>query len=175
MKTYFVVAATVGLMTSFSSAQAAQSNTHKPPMVPAVDVCAGAKGLMFGAYFEFLKQHPQCAKPIVTPSNMSSGGGGISDDGSLVISDRALKHSIELVDVLEHGLGLYAYKYLGDDRSFIGVMAQDLADDERFAHAVHHGADGFMRVDYAALGLEVVGMEAMREAGTNAVRLALAA
>ena len=175
MKTYFVVAATVGLMASFSSAQAAQPDSHKPPIVaPVVDICAGAKGLMFGAYFEFLKQHPQCAKPIVTPSNMSSAGGGKSEDYTL-ISDRALKYGIELVDTLENGLRLYTYKYLGDDRAFVGVMAQDLADDERFAHAVHHGADGFMRVDYAALGLDVVGIEAMREAGTNAVRLALAA
>ena len=178
MKAYFVVAATIGLMASVSASEAAApSNPPKPsPTTPPVNACDGAKGLMFGAYFDFLKQHPECAKPLIMPSNMSSAGGGNSDLGPAPTpSDRGLKHTIELVDVLENGLRLYAYKYLGDDRCFVGVMAQDLADDKHLAHAVRYGADGFMRVDYAALGLTVIGAEAMHEAGAKAIQLALAA
>ena len=51
------------------------------------------------------------------------------------------------------GLDLDSFRYIGEDREFLGVMAQELLADERRGQAVEAGADGYYRVDYARLGL----------------------
>lgn len=70
--------------------------------------------------------------------------------------------------MLDNGIRLHEFSYLGDARRFVGVMAQELLADERFAHAVSVGADGFYRVDYASLGLGHLTSEAMVQAGARA-------
>ena len=116
---------------------------------------------MLGAYQEFLRQHPEC-KPSASNSSLSSVSNGQTP--KFWVSDCRLKQDVQLVDVLENGLRLYAYKYLGDDRAFVGVVAQDLLADDRFGHAVVE-RDGYLAVDYAALGLTVIGGDEMVEAG----------
>ena len=54
---------------------------------------------------------------------------------------------------------------------FVGVMAQDLLADEKFSHAVVKRGNYFA-VDYAAIGLTVVGGDEMRDAGNRALALA---
>jgi hypothetical protein len=164
-KGYFIVAATVGLMASGTAVEAA---AHHHPMAANPHVCVGAKGLMFGAYQEFLRQHPEC-KPQTSNGSLTSFSNGQAP--KIYVSDRRLKTVIELVDVLENGLRLYAYRYRGDERLFVGVMAQDLLADRCFSHAVVE-RDGYLAVDYAALGLSVIGAAEMIQAGGRALRLA---
>ena len=83
-------------------------------------------------------------------------------------SDRRLKRGIEALGVVR-GLRLYRFQYLGDARTFVGVMAQDLLADPRFAHAVIRRPSGLLMVDYAALGLAIPDFDAMRAAGEAAV------
>lgn len=87
-------------------------------------------------------------------------------------SDLRLKHHVEYLTTLDNGLKLYAFSYLGDDRRFIGVMAQDLLADARYAGAVSIGEDGFYLVDYRKLGLGYLGTEGMGEVGARAAELA---
>src|SRR5262245_28495301 len=49
-------------------------------------------------------------------------GGSVSD-----VSDIRLKRDVTLVDRLDSGLGLYRYRYLWADQSYVGVMAQEVA------------------------------------------------
>jgi hypothetical protein len=70
-----------------------------------------------------------------------------------VTSDTRLKRDITQVGELDSGIGLYRYRYLWNDTIYVGVMAQKVA--EVMPEAVQHGADGYMRVDYALLGLRV--------------------
>ena len=70
-------------------------------------------------------------------------------------SDRRLKQDIELVGRDERtGLNLYefAYKDMPHER-WRGVMADEVL--QVMPSAVHTNAQGFMSVDYAALGLEM--------------------
>jgi len=64
-------------------------------------------------------------------------------------SDRRLKTDITRVGTLESGLPVYRYRYKGDDRFQIGVMADEVA--EKFPHAVSRDISGFDRVNYAAV------------------------
>lgn len=99
-------------------------------------------------------------------------GGNVSCKSSFpTASDRRLKRDIQLVTVLENGLRLYAYRYLGDERKFVGVMAQDLLADERYSDAVVERG-GYFAVDYQALGLTVADPDGMRAAGNKALALA---
>jgi len=67
------------------------------------------------------------------------------------LSDRRLKRDIRFLYCL-NGLGIYRFRYLWSDQTFIGVMAQEVL--RVFPRAVTRGLDGWLRVDYAMLGLE---------------------
>ena len=69
-----------------------------------------------------------------------------------VPSDIRLKRDISPVG-LAGGIGLYRYRYLWSDTLHVGVMAHEVAASR--PEAVHRGADGYLRVDYARLGLRV--------------------
>ena len=84
-------------------------------------------------------------------------------------SDRRVKDDIVVEGTLPNGLKLYSWRYLGGSCRFTGVMAQDLLADARFAGAVETGADGLMRVDYAAIGFIPADLDAMRADGERAV------
>jgi hypothetical protein len=68
-----------------------------------------------------------------------------------VASDRRLKKDIELVGETAHGLGLYRYSYIWEDRPRLGVMADEVA--KVMPEAVSIWAGPYLGVDYAALGL----------------------
>jgi hypothetical protein len=69
------------------------------------------------------------------------------------LSDARLKRDVSPVARLANGLMLYRYRYLWDGTEYVGVMAQEVADVR--PDAVVYGNDGFMRVDYARLGLRM--------------------
>jgi hypothetical protein len=68
-------------------------------------------------------------------------------------SDTRLKRDITQVGEVDDGIGLYRYRYLWSDTIYVGVMAQEVA--AVMPEAVQRGADGYMRVDYARLGLRL--------------------
>jgi hypothetical protein len=90
-------------------------------------------------------------------------------------SDARLKTDIVPACRTASGLKLYEYGYLGHPRRFVGVMAQDLAADHRFAEAVLVADDGLMRVDYGRLGFVPPDLAAMAEAGERAMAIYRAA
>ena|SRR5690349_8925144 len=71
----------------------------------------------------------------------------------LTFSDRRLKKNI--IRIAEHpaGFGIYRFKYLWSDTEYVGVMAQEVFRAR--PQAVVRGADGFLHVDYAAIGLQM--------------------
>ncbi|HEX5210960.1 MAG TPA: outer membrane beta-barrel protein [Pseudolabrys sp.] len=89
------------------------------------------------------------------------GGGawGLHTDATYsevsIPSDARLKRDIALVDRLPDGLGLYRYRYLWSDTVYVGVMAQEVALLHPDA-IVHDSLDGYLRVNYARLGLHLM-------------------
>jgi hypothetical protein len=85
--------------------------------------------------------------------------GGLLQGGAAAytaFSDRRLKQNIELVGRDERTmLPLYEFEYInGSGRRFLGVMAQDVL--ESYPDMVFTMPDGFMAVNYAGLGIEMV-------------------
>lgn len=76
-----------------------------------------------------------------------------SNSTVFIISDRRLKTGIRRLATLSSGLGLYRFKYLWSDIEYVGVMAQEVR--ELMPQAVIERPDGFLRVNYAMLGLEM--------------------
>ena len=74
--------------------------------------------------------------------------------GLTKISDRRLKSNISQVGSLPSGLNLYRFRYTGETTDYVGVMAQEVL--EVAPEAVVTGADGFLLVDYAALGTRMM-------------------
>ena len=80
------------------------------------------------------------------------GGGGRGGGGGGRRSDIALKHDVVLLGHLDNGLGYYRFSYLGSDKAYVGVMAQEV--QAVMPDAVTRGGDGYLRVHYDRLGLK---------------------
>ena len=83
---------------------------------------------------------------------------GAGTTALLKYSDRRLKENIELVGRDERtGLPLYDFEYKGGSgRRFRGVMADDV--EARYPEMVFEMPDGHKAVNYAGLGIEMVGV-----------------
>ena len=84
-------------------------------------------------------------------------------------SDRRLKKDIKKISEMA-GIPVYSWKYLNSDKTFTGVLAQDLLEIPELASAVSTGNDGFYRVDYSRLGFIPEDFIEMRKAGETAAR-----
>jgi hypothetical protein len=80
------------------------------------------------------------------------GGGGRGGGGGGRRSDLALKHDVVLLGRLPNGLGYYRFSYLGSDKPYVGVIAQEV--QAVMPNAVTRGSDGYLRVYYEKLGLK---------------------
>ena len=72
--------------------------------------------------------------------------------GSL-LSDIRVKHDVAPLVRLGNGLTLYKYRYLWSDTVYVGVIAQEVLQTD--PDAIIRGDDGYLRVDYQRLGLEL--------------------
>jgi len=81
-----------------------------------------------------------------------AGGRGFRGGRGGRRSDIRLKHDIVLLGRLDNGLGFYRFAYNGDERAYVGVMAQEVQTIAPVA--VVRGRDGYLRVDYDKLGLK---------------------
>jgi polysaccharide biosynthesis/export protein len=73
--------------------------------------------------------------------------------GAIFVSDVLAKRDITPVAELENGLRLYRYRYAWSDLFYVGVLAQEVLAVA--PSAVLRGADGYLRVDYARLGIRM--------------------
>jgi len=78
------------------------------------------------------------------------GGGGGGGGGRR--SDIALKHDIVLLGHLPNGIGFYRFSYNGNDRAYVGVIAQEV--QAVMPSAVTRDRDGYLRVFYDRLGIK---------------------
>jgi hypothetical protein len=71
----------------------------------------------------------------------------------LVYSDVRQKRDLQQLDVLPNGIKLYRYRYRWSATEYVGVLAHEVA--ALLPEAVSKDADGFFRVDYRHLGLQL--------------------
>jgi electron transfer flavoprotein alpha subunit len=102
---------------------------------------------------EALTRLAKYTAPAMLAVLLSVEQGGATAPPISVTSDTRLKRDIAQVGELDSGVGLYRYRYLWSDTIYVGVMAQEVA--EVIPEAVQRGADGYLRVDYARLGLQL--------------------
>jgi hypothetical protein len=120
--------------------------------------------------FEHIDTAPASSTSTEAAVGLALNKRGESGEG--VPSDLRLKTHVRRAGETASGLSLYSFRYIGDDREFRGVVAQELLVDERNRDAVEAGADGYFRVDYARLGLASLVTDEMRVAGERAARRA---
>jgi hypothetical protein len=94
---------------------------------------------------------------IILIANRDDNNHDLSTSSPSVMSDMRLKRDVREAGMLENGVKLYAFRYWNDGRTFIGVSAQDLLKDERFRDAVTMSDRGYYMVNFAALGVRIVG------------------
>jgi hypothetical protein len=89
------------------------------------------------------------------PGGLGGLGGGHPGfgSGSRHFSDIRLKRDVVLLGRLADGIALYRYRYIGEDRVYVGVMAQQVRNIS--PDAVMRGNNGYLLVDYERLGLRL--------------------
>lgn len=118
-------------------------------------VSAGISGL--GNYNQ-LQQNAVKINNDADPFAAILGAGAQLGAAWLGKSDRRLKTDIVWVGKDERtGLSLYEFRYINGDKRFRGVMADEV--QVKYPHAVFEMPDGYLAVNYAALGLEMVEVE----------------
>jgi endosialidase-like protein len=122
--------------------------------------------------FEHLETSPGSSASTEDAVGLALNKRGASGEGPPVSSDHRLKTHVKHAGETAEGLSLYSFRYIGEDREFRGVMAQELLADEGHRGAVEVGADGYYRVHYARLGLASLATDEMRAAGERAARRA---
>lgn len=95
------------------------------------------------------------------------GGFGASQP---VPSDRRIKRNLRREGKWPNGLPRWSWRYIGEHRRFVGVLAQEVMAAPRFADAVSTDEAGLMRVDYSRLGIVPQDVAAMRGEGEAAAQ-----
>ena len=90
---------------------------------------------------------PPAEFPMISRLLSKIGGEGPT------FSDIRLKTDIRQVGTTAHNLPLYTFRYIGKDGQYEGVMAQDVLKVMPIAVSV--GEDGYYRVNYDMLGIEM--------------------
>ncbi|HLH96352.1 MAG TPA: tail fiber domain-containing protein [Xanthobacteraceae bacterium] len=96
---------------------------------------------------------PVVASYAIDALSISKARAVTANGSGINISDRRLKTGIKRLATLPSGVGLYRFRYVWSDTEYVGVIAQEVR--ELMPQAVVEGADGFLRVDYEVLGLEM--------------------
>jgi hypothetical protein len=87
-----------------------------------------------------------------------------------VASDPSLKTDVQYLQTLDNGIRIYAFRYKGQEEGFVGVMADDLLKDPRYAHSVSRGPNGVLVVDYHSLPVQLFNYQAMVAASEKALK-----
>ena len=102
-------------------------------------------------YQQYLQQQGYPFQVAQFLANIAEGTGALSGSTttstqpSSFFSDRRLKHDAKKIGETKDGLPIYSFKYNGDDRTQIGLMAQDV--EKKHPEAVGESG-GYKTVDY---------------------------
>lgn len=99
-----------------------------------------------------VKNKRRCRVMIPDPQNLTHDQN--PPPAKRIVSDIRLKTNIHRVGTTVMNLPLYSFEYRGKHGTYIGVMAQDVLEVEPSAVTV--GSDGFYRVNYQKLGIEML-------------------
>lgn len=111
---------------------------------------ANAYRAQAGAYMGEYQAAESAAKAADAGGIMSTIGGVVSI--AAMFSDARLKDDIAFARI-DRGFNIYTFRYRGHPSVYEGVLAQEVL--ARRPDAVIEDASGFLKVDYAALGLEM--------------------
>lgn len=155
---------------ALNAGNSAGVNTRAPGQDAAAGMSAGAATVAQGRslYQQGLGQVLGAQTSIYNNSQNSGldvggllqGGAALAKAGvfsGAAFSDRRLKENIEPVGEGPLGLTLYEFNYIGDDRTFIGVMADEV--ERVMPDAVFEDDTGYKAVNYGMLGIEMVEVE----------------
>jgi hypothetical protein len=133
-----------------SQVQSPTFNSFVPQQATAGADYSGAAQNQYGAALGNVNAQ-NAAMGGLTNGLFSLGGAALGAPGSSVIgkwltSDRRLKHDVQLLGKAQNGLNVYSYRYLNDDQTHVGHMADEV--EKVFPEAIHY-VDGYARVDYS--------------------------
>ena len=124
------------------------------PMERMGYIGSGLSGLMQGMGPQYQFGTQPNASPLATALGIGTTLGGIygnvigPQNPKTITSDVRLKTDIEPIGKSSSGVNVYSFKYKGDDKTYQGVMAQEVP----WASIV--GNDGYLKVDYSKVDVE---------------------
>lgn len=99
----------------------------------------------------YAAQSQQAAANNQALGGLLGSAGGMA--AALAFSDLRLKENVSIVDTMPDGINIYEFNYIGDDTTYRGVIAQDIANT--YPEAIVVDDSGYMKVDYSKLGIQM--------------------
>lgn len=87
----------------------------------------------------------------------------------VALSEKRIKTNITKLEPLTSGLNLYSYQYRTDPTVYVGLLATELAANERFSQFVVHMGEGHYTINYGAMKLHQITMDDYKRDGAKAV------
>lgn len=85
-------------------------------------------------------------------------------------SEERIKHNINKLSTLENGLNVYSFQYKSEPTTYVGFLAHELAQNNKFKEFVIHMGDGHYAIHYEKLGFQPITLKSWQQAGMSAFK-----
>lgn len=82
-----------------------------------------------------------------------------------------IKTNVKKLHKLDNGIQLYSFQYISDTTRYVGLMADDLATNDKYRWAVINMGHGHYMINYEKLGLQLITLETWQKEGPTAVNI----
>lgn len=85
-------------------------------------------------------------------------------------SEERIKHNINKLKTLENGLNVYSFQYKSEPTIYVGFLAHEVAQNNKFKEFVIHMGDGYYTIHYEKLGFQPITLKSWQQAGMSAFK-----
>ena len=85
-------------------------------------------------------------------------------------AEEKIKRNIKKIDTLENGLNIYSFQYKSEPTTYVGFLAHDIAEHEKYKHLVIKMSEGVYAIHYEKLGFHPITLQTWQQAGIKAFK-----
>lgn len=85
-------------------------------------------------------------------------------------AEEKIKRNIKKIDTLENGLNIYSFQYQSEPTTYVGFLAHDIAQHEKYKHLVIKMSEGVYTIHYEKLGFHPITLQTWQQDGIKAFK-----
>lgn len=85
-------------------------------------------------------------------------------------AEEKIKRNIKKIDTLENGLNIYRFQYKSEPTTYVGFLAHDIAEHQKYKHLVIKMSKETYTIHYEKLGFQLITWQTWQQAGIKAFK-----